>query len=225
MPQQIFIWNSITWMLWNQNQKRTQRRRDAKITQSFFFAFLRAFASLRECFCFFCKAFTFNRMTWLGIAVLFVAAPIQAGETVPYTLAQRTQKAEVIVVAEVTSISSAWNDQESLIFTYTELRILEKIKGTFQNDKIVLKHLGGAVGNVEYHVSGVPQFSRHERVLLFLGRIPNSSYFGVMDWLEGKKTIQNDAAGQQMIRVGATGEKSQALKEYLNEIQSLLKQK
>jgi hypothetical protein len=45
-----------------ENQKRTQRRRDAKKAQSFLFWFslrdLSAFASLRESFCFFCKDFT-----------------------------------------------------------------------------------------------------------------------------------------------------------------------
>jgi hypothetical protein len=46
-----------------------------------------------------------------------------------------------------------------------------------------------------------------------------------MDWLEGKKTIHHDAAGQAMVRVGTRGERSQSLKEYLSEIRSLLKQK
>jgi len=225
MPQQIFNWNSITWMRQNQNQKRTQRRRDAKITQSFFFAFLCAFASLRECFCFFCKDFTFNRISRLGIVMLSVAASTQAGEIVPYTLAQRTQKAEFIVVAEVESISSAWNDQGTLIFTYIELRVLEKIKGNFQGDKIVLKHLGGVVGNVESHVSGMPQFARNEKVLVFLGRYSSSPYFGVMDWLEGKKTIQRDVASREMLSVGTRGEKIQPLNEYISEIRALLKQK
>ncbi len=233
MPQKIFIWNCVTR---KKNQKRTQRRRDAlrpasmnikgngagKITQSFFFAFLCAFASLRECFCFY---FTFNRITWFGIVVFFVAAPLQAGETVPYTLAQRTQKAEVIVVAEVASMSSNWDDDGREIYTYITLRVVEKIKGNIEGNQIVLRHLGGIVGNVESRVSGMPQFVRHEKVLVFLGRYPSSPYFGVMDWLEGKKTIQYNAAGQEMVRVGTRGESSRLLKEYIGEIQSLLKQK
>lgn len=157
--------------------------------------------------------------------MLSVAASTQAGEIVPYTLAQRTQKAEFIVVAEVESISSAWNDQGTLIFTYIELRVLEKIKGNFQGDKIVLKHLGGVVGNVESHVSGMPQFARNEKVLVFLGRYSSSPYFGVMDWLEGKKTIQRDVASREMLSVGTRGEKIQPLNEYISEIRALLKQK
>jgi hypothetical protein len=233
MPQKNFISNSATQ---NQNPKRAQRRRDAlrpvsmnikgngagKNTPSFFFAFLCAFASLRESFCFY---LTFNRIAWFGIVVLFFAAPLRAGETVPYTLAQRTQKAEIIVVAEVESMSSNWDDDGREIYTYITLRVMEKIKGNVEGNEIVLRHLGGVIGNIESRVSGMPQFSRHEKVLVFLGRYPASTYFGVMDWLEGKKTIQYNAAGQEMVRVGTRGESNRLLKEYIGEIQALLKQK
>ena len=171
------------------------------------------------------QIFTWNSITWLGVFLLAVAASTRAGETVPYTLAQRTQKAEVIVVAEVESMSSNWDDEGREIYTYITLRVVEKIKGNVEGNQIVLRHLGGIIGNIESRVSGMPQFVRHEKVLVFLGRYPSSAYFGVMDWLEGKKTIQHNAAGQEMIRVGTRGESSQSLKEYIGEIQSLLKQK
>jgi hypothetical protein len=164
-------------------------------------------------------------MAWLGMVMLILVSSAHAGETVPYTLAQRTQKAEVIVVAEVMSMSSNWDDDGREIYTYITLRVVEKIKGNVEGNQIVLRHLGGIVGNVESRVSGMPQFARQEKVLVFLGRYPSSTYFGVMDWLEGKKTIQYNAAGQEMVRVGTRGESNQSLKEYIGEIQSLLKQK
>jgi hypothetical protein len=175
--------------------------------------------------CFFCKNCTFKKIIWLLIVMLSVAASTQAGEAVPYTLAQRTQKAEVIVVAEVESMSSNWDNEGHEIFTYITLRVTERIKGDIAGNQIVLRHLGGVVGNVESRVSGMPQFVRHEKVLVFLGRYPSSPYFGVMDWLEGKKSIQYNAAGQEMVKVGTSGESIRLLKEYIGEIQSLLKQK
>jgi hypothetical protein len=164
-------------------------------------------------------------MAWLGIAMLHIAAPTWAGETVPYTLAQRTQKAAVIVIAEVESMSSNWDDEGREIYTYITLRVVEKIKGTIEGNQIVLRQLGGIVGNVESRVSGMPQFARREKVLVFLGRYPSSPYFGVMDWLEGKKTIQYNAAGQETVSVGTRGESSRLLKEYIDEIQAMMKQK
>jgi hypothetical protein len=159
---------------------------------------------------------------FLAIALLLTEA-IHAGTVVPYTLAQRTQKAGVIVVAEVESMSSAWDEEGRLIFTYITLRVLEKIKGNLAGNEIVLKQLGGTVGNVESRVFGMPQFFRNEKVLVFLGRYPSSPYYGVMDWLEGKKTIELDPAGHEMIRVGIRGENIQTLKVYVDEIRSLLK--
>jgi hypothetical protein len=164
-------------------------------------------------------------MAWLGIVIFSLASSTRAGEAVPYTLAQRTQKAEVIVVAEVIAVSSNWDDEGHEIYTYITLRVVEKIKGHVEGNEIVLRHLGGIVGNVESRVAGMPQFSRHEKALVFLGRYPSSTHFGVMDWLEGKKTIQYNHAGQEMVRVGTRGESSRLLKEYIGEIQSLLKQK
>ncbi len=225
MRQQMLTSNGLTWTSQNQNKKRTQRRRDAKNSQSFSLRYLCVFASLRESFCFFCKKSACNYIAWLGVVMLLVATPSQAGEAVPYTLAQRTQKAEVIVVAEVESISSNWDNEGREIFTYIILRVTERIKGDIAGNQIVLRHLGGAVGNVESRVSGMPQFIRNEKVLVFLGRYPSSPYFGVMDWLEGKKTIQYNAAGQEMVKAGISGESIRLLKEYIGEIQSLLKQK
>jgi hypothetical protein len=131
----------------------------------------------------------------------------------------------VIVVAEVESISSNWDNEGREIFTYITLRVTERIKGDITGDQIVLRHLGGVVGNVESRVSGMPQFARHEKVLVFLGRYPSSPHFGVMDWLEGKKTIQHNTAGQEMVKTGIRGESTRPLKEYIAAIQSLLKQK
>jgi hypothetical protein len=162
-------------------------------------------------------------ITFVATVLLFAAGSTLATIVVPYTLAQRTQKAEVIVVAQVESLYSNWDDEGREIFTYITLRVLEKIKGNFEGDQIVLKHLGGVVGNVESHIPGMPQFARNEKVLVFLGRYPNAPYFGVMDWLEGKKTIQRDVSGREAVSVGIRGEKIQPLKDYIGEIRSLLK--
>lgn len=232
MRRNVFTWNSISWIPpRRENQTAIIIRRAAPKSPSvaerdFFSANLGDFGVFRrKAVGFFCKNLAANGIAWVVVFMLFVVASARAGETVPYTLAQRTQKAEAIVVAEVVAMSSNWDDEGREIYTYITLRIVEKIKGNLEGNQIVLRHLGGIVGNVESRVSGMPQFDRHEKVLVFLGRYPSSAYFGVMDWLEGKKTIQHDVAGQEMVRVGTRGERSQSLKAYISEIQSLLKQK
>lgn len=229
MLQKVFIWKTATRMSRNQIAKiirRVSPKPPRVAERKFFSANLGIFGVFRrKAVGFSCKNLAMNGFGWVLVFMLFVAASTRAGEAVPYTLAQRTQKAEVIVVAEVESMTSNWDDDGREIYTYITLRVMEKIKGNIAGSEITLRHLGGIVGNIESRVSGMPQFTRHEKVLVFLGRYPSSTYFGVMDWLEGKKTIQHNAAGQEMVRIGTRGESSQSLKEYIGEIQSLLKQK
>jgi len=157
--------------------------------------------------------------------LLFAPGSIRATIVVPYTLAQRTQKAGVIVVARVESKHSAWDEEGREIHTYITLRVLEKIKGEVPGDRIVLRQLGGIVGNIESHVSGMPQFEPKEKVLVFLGRFRTAPYFGVIDWLEGKKTVRRDTTGREVVRVGMKGEKTVTIEEYIQNIRTLLRKR
>lgn len=63
-------------------EKRTQRRRDAKHSQSFFFAILRGFATLREGFYFICGVSVLKKLKYaFAAALLLMASTVNAQES------------------------------------------------------------------------------------------------------------------------------------------------
>src|SRR5436190_23917102 len=76
--------------------------------------------------------------------------------------------ARVIVKGKVLSIESQFDDQQRRIFTYVKLKVQEVLKGQITERKIVIKELGGRVGDRISVVYGNPEFALGEQVLLYL---------------------------------------------------------
>ena len=77
--------------------------------------------------------------------------------------------ADAIVVARVVATSAAWNEGRTKIYTFTTLEVSDALKGG-PAGRVVVKELGGAVGDIAMEASGAPRFSAGEEVLVFLRR-------------------------------------------------------
>src|SRR5262245_355222 len=78
-----------------------------------------------------------------------------------------------IVTGRVVSIKSAWDDAHAMIWTYVEVSTDDVLKGQLQQGTIVLKQLGGSLGDSGMLISGQPGFAVGERVLLYLNTGPD----------------------------------------------------
>src|SRR6185369_11703977 len=76
--------------------------------------------------------------------------------------------ARAIVRGKVVSIESAADETSNRIFTYITVKVQEVIKGQITERRIVLKEMGGQVGDRISVIYGNPQFKRGERVFLYL---------------------------------------------------------
>ena len=74
--------------------------------------------------------------------------------------------ADAIVVARVVATSAAWNEARTKIYTFTTLDVSDALKGDPAR-RVVVKELGGAVGDIALEASGTPRFSVGEEVLVF----------------------------------------------------------
>ena len=77
-------------------------------------------------------------------------------------------EARAIVRGKVLSVTSQLDAEQDRVFTYVTLRVNEILKGQILGRKITIKEPGGEVGNRGSLVFGTPQFSRGEKVLLYL---------------------------------------------------------
>src|SRR4030095_9511176 len=99
--------------------------------------------------------------------------------------------ARAIVRGKVGTIESSFDEQSGRIYTYITVKVQEVLKGQIAVRKIVLKELGGQVGDRINLVYGNPQFKKGERVLLYLDTWADGSLRTYQMFL-GKFNIVND---------------------------------
>jgi hypothetical protein len=83
-----------------------------------------------------------------------------------------TQTADYIIEGTVEKVESRWNQEETGIFTYTELTIEKYVKGApFAESKIQIVTPGGTVGEISQWVEDQPIFHEGKRVRIYFEEV------------------------------------------------------
>ena len=104
-----------------------------------------------------------------AIAISIALPEARALSVIPPTFEQLVSTAEVVIDGEVTGVRTELSSYQGrpLVYTFVAIRVLDALKGA-PGETIELRMLGGTVGDVTLHVSGVPKFRAGERHLLFV---------------------------------------------------------
>jgi hypothetical protein len=114
--------------------------------------------------------------------------------------------ARVIVKGKVLSIESSFDAQQDRIFTYIKLKVQEVLKGQITERKIVIKELGGQVGDRLNVVYGNPEFALGEQVLLYLDTWRDGSLRTYQMFLGKFSIIRDEKTGRDFAVRGAGDE-------------------
>ncbi len=129
--------------------------------------------------------------------VALAAADAHATIVVPMTIEQMAAEATCVARGRVVNSQAAWDDTHRRIYTYTEIQILERVrtKGSIP-DSVVVRTLGGEVGTIGMKVSGTPQFTLAEEVVVFLRPDPvDATEFQVIGMSQGKFHVERAEKG------------------------------
>ena len=143
-------------------------------------------------------------LTALGAVATGLLLPGLAAATiiVPRTLEEMARDSAAIVRAKVVQQQSAWDEAHRRIHTYAELEVLESIHGRPAGATLVVRTLGGEVGDIGMRVSGTASFRVGEEVLVFLRADPvDAERFQVVGMSQGKYTI--DRSGEAPVAVAS----------------------
>lgn len=122
--------------------------------------------------------------------------------------------ARAIIRGKVLATSCAFDGDR--IFTYTEIRVQEVLKGQIRERRIVIKEQGGQVGTLGSIIWGTPQFRPNENVLLYLTTRRDGS-LRVHEMFLGKFNIVADPlSGQQIVTRSAIDENVTVLNSQTN---------
>jgi hypothetical protein len=126
--------------------------------------------------------------------VAFAAIHGRAAATVGsyVRMAQLVHMSEVIVRGTVLGGEAAWDEGHHRIYTRTAVRVSHWFKGSGASE-IVVRTVGGHVGDVVAGISGMPTFTPGEDVILFLH--PGSDYFYAAALSQGVFHVRSTASG------------------------------
>jgi hypothetical protein len=120
--------------------------------------------------------------------VLLFVTGVQATTVQRLALEDLVRKAHRIVAGRVRDSRTYWSSNGKLILTDYTIQVDENIKGSSPN-VFRITTLGGRIGTLELHVSGMPTFRNDENVLLFTES--SGSYEVVLGLGQGKFTVEN----------------------------------
>jgi len=130
-------------------------------------------------------------LAWLGVAVL--APPAGAVSPVAKTFEQLVAEAELIVVGTITRVEGVRLASGPIVsdVTLSVLRIAKAVRPT--PSSLVLRVLGGQVGDTALVVPGAPEFRAGQTVLLFV-RGNLTEMFPFVGVQQGVFSVRRDAA-------------------------------
>jgi hypothetical protein len=144
-----------------------------------------------------------NRRSFLMVvAILLLIATTDVSQAAATTLlhmslAQMARTAKVIVRARCVANATVWDEGE--IWTRTTFDVEESWGGPPGSRQIAVRLLGGSLGSITSHVSGIPRFQPGEDTVLFLEASPNGD-FAIVSWQQGTFRIrQNAAMGAEIV--------------------------
>ncbi len=142
---------------------------------------------------------TISRTLFLITVLLFGTQNLLLAQSIQSDIKNLSQGADMIITGKVVDQQSQWNSDNSRIYTNVTIQVDEYLKGSENQDRIVITHLGGEVGSVGETYSHIPTFIDDENVLVFVKKSAKDESLSVFEGEEGKLTLyQNKNTGEKV---------------------------
>jgi hypothetical protein len=138
-----------------------------------------------------------SRVVCSAVVGVLLARTAAASLGPPVSFEALVAASDVIVLGQVDAIASGIDPGVDGIYTYITIQPSEILKGPANDGPIVIKQLGGLVGNRGVHVPGQARFAEGEEVLVFLGARPRDGSLQTIGLWQGKWAIETVATTGQ----------------------------
>jgi len=127
------------------------------------------------------------------VVVILLVVPAWATTVIRMDLQTLVQESDSIVQGRVEHVDAQWDDQKKTIFTYVFVRVHDPLKGDFR-PTVLIRQLGGKVGDMNLSIIGMPAFRSGEEVIVFLKSNPIEATYHVVGLTQGKYEVADDFA-------------------------------
>ncbi len=146
----------------------------------------------------------------IGAAAALVAAllllsfaPSGATVVIRKDLRSLSVEAETVVLGRVIKRESRYGEDGRMIFTYTTVKVERTLRGREAAGEIVIRTLGGTVGEAGMVAQGVCSFTPGEETVLFLKKTRGGVNYMVSGLSQGKLPVVRGASGEALVLTGA----------------------
>jgi hypothetical protein len=140
-----------------------------------------------------------HRRLWLALSLvlLAVALPLSASQWIQLPFDQVVRESTYVVRGTVTNVYSAWNDDHDIIFSYATVRVQRYI-GDAGPATLIVREVGGTVGDYTQHAVGFPELREGEEVVLMLSKWDDSDDWRIHAYNQGKYLVRNFDGVEQL---------------------------
>ncbi len=132
--------------------------------------------------------------------VLCLGLPAAATVVLQLEIEDLVPMAPVVLVGEVNRVEASWNADRTKIYTRAWISPEEVLKGNKALGTVVVKTIGGSVGDVHAELPGAPEFTPGERVLVFLEPRQDGEGYLTIGFYQGKfKVFVDHKSGEEML--------------------------
>lgn len=129
-----------------------------------------------------------------------LGAPVALAEYGPkLDLDELTEASIAIVRGHVYSVDAGWGDVAN-IYTYVRVDVAEVLSGDSVPERIVVKQLGGVVGEIGQYVGGAPAYRPGDEVVLHLVLRPRDQTVYTAGYWQGMWRVQRDGSSVRVHR-------------------------
>jgi hypothetical protein len=140
---------------------------------------------------------TIPRLFLFALMAFLFARVTEATTAIMVSDSELIVHSRVIVSGTVRSLVSD-ADGEGLVWTYVEVHTDRVLKGELRERTIVIKQLGGSMGESGLRIVGQPEFKPGERVLLYLNTGLDGSLHSTHGFM-GKFSVVDDGNGGEFV--------------------------
>lgn len=103
----------------------------------------------------------------------------------------------LVVTGRVAAIESRWDPSANAIYTYVTVTVTERLKGTLTEPQVVVKQMGGQVGDIGLRIDDQARYTVGEDVLVFLAVRPRDGTLYPAGFELGKWRLLTDLSSGQ----------------------------